>query len=221
MGLVPAGPQVDDTFGRIMWGVSMTGGFAAWLSHRSFGVVTVTVSLMIAFSTSADAQPPPPQPTPTQCLEAFSSDPNYVGDGWVGARVSGPPPPMYLGGVRDPVDREFSLFCGDELSGVVHIAHPESTGTVHPISREDESFFVDCWSRIISRGIQDPEGDRTRFTYQYGQMMVNGVPVGPLTATAIVDNQRRLTYTVFTGGGNTPGRGNDWFNCAHGPGPEA
>lgn len=172
---------------------------------------------MIVFSTPVAAAPPPPQPTPTQCLNEFSSNDNYVGDGWVGARVAGPPQPVDLAGVPDPVDREYSLFCGDILSGVVHTAHPESTGTVHPIPPGDEGFFVSCWSEIIRRGVPEEQSDgRIRFRYEYGfedGKIMDVVPV-PLVAQAIVDKERRFTYTFFTGGGKTTGQGNKWFDCA-------
>ncbi|MGH3937764.1 MAG: hypothetical protein ACRDTG_03890 [Pseudonocardiaceae bacterium] len=159
---------------------------------------------VVALVSPASAAPPPAEPTPTQCLNEFSSNPDYVGDGWVGARVSGPPSgnPFDLFEFFNPQDREYSLFCGDELSGVVHIAHPESTGTVHPISPDDEEQFLMCWRRTIAGG--DPEPDvagRTRFVLEYRE--------GEF-ATAIVDNERRFTYTLFT---STGAEGNDWSRC--------
>lgn len=161
----------------------------------------VAATLVLVSAAPASAAPPPPNPTPLQCVDEFTHNDNYVGDGWVGARVEGPPSKGPFG-FLDRTDREFSLYCGNELAGVVHIAHPESTGTVHPIIAASEESFRACWAVTIAGGAREPQGDgRSRFVREYRK--------GEFS-TAIVDDRHRFTYTLFT---TSPNGSNDWLRC--------
>ncbi len=177
--------------------------------RRTSTVLVMAGLLMLGAAPAALAVPPPPNPTPTQCLEAFDRiDEDHVGDGWIGARVAGPTGVSVASILLDGVTGGFSLFCGDELSGVVHIGHSAGSGSGHEITADDERYFVDCWRNTIARGraqLDHPQPGRTTFTYQFrdGQY-----------SNAVVDNARRFTYRLFT----TGGRSNDWFPCAFIPG---
>lgn len=98
-------------------------------------IITATAGVMMLAS-SAAAAPPPPHPTPFQCVDEFTINDNYVGDGWVGALVTTASGPA----------GDFSLFCVDELSSVVHVANPQSSGTVHPVFADTEDQFRNAGS---------------------------------------------------------------------------
>lgn len=160
--------------------------------------------LSVASAGVAEAQAPA-SATPFQCLQAWDQDGeslDYVGDGWVGVRV------IDVGGVF--------LGCGDELSGVVHIAHPDTTGTLHPIFENTQNAFIQCFQLIANSGTRRADDDfpasrtRAEFTYyvnsQFGQI--------PQTATIIFDNAGRFAYTVFTSSGSFSPEGNNWGGCS-------
>jgi hypothetical protein len=154
----------------------------------------------------AAAEPPPAISSPTDCINRFDDEGlDYVGDGWVDALVS--------------ATNGISLRCGDERSGVVHIAHPDSTGTTHPVSAENQNAFVRCFRVIASSGRAEPDNkfpeSRTRYEIFYGRDEFQGVPLTK-TGTLIVDNERGFVYTMFTSGSTKFPRGNDWRGCAEG-----
>jgi hypothetical protein len=111
------------------------------------------------------------------------------------------------------------LRCGDERSGVVHIAHQDSTGTTHPVSVENQNAFVRCFRVIASSGRTEPDNkfpeSRTRYEIFFGRDEFQGVPLTK-TGTLIVDNERGFVYTMFTSGSTKFPRGNDWRGCAEG-----
>lgn len=161
--------------------------------RRKLGIV-MAAAFAVPFLASAPAHaaPPPGSPSPMQCINEFTNNPNYVGDGWVGGLVA-----TASGAVG-----EASLFCGDELSGVVHIAHPESTGTVHPVFEDDEDLFTTCWRNTIEFGTPVPDGNgRTKITWKRN---------ANVTGVVIIDDARRFTYTHYTEGA----RSNNWFSCS-------
>src|SRR3954452_17670091 len=124
--------------------------------RRTHLVLLMVGLLMLGAAGTATAAPPPPRPTPTQCLDAFDDvEDDYVGDGWVGAMVA-----SYSSDWWNELwgeERTYYLFCGDELSGVVHAAHSEGTGHGHPIDRDNEAEFVRCWEATIANGEQQPD----------------------------------------------------------------
>lgn len=161
-------------------------------------VVAVPVC-MVATIFPAEAAPPPPlgKVTPSMCIREFTDNDNYIEDGWVNARVQEyfPGPPFVLG-------------CGDELSGVVHIAHPASTGTVHPLdpSGAQDGVFTDCIGNTLYNGkTSETSPGRVRHDWDYGAQEQR--------ASVFVDKARSFVYTAFT---NTPNGGNDWAGCAAG-----
>ncbi|GAB3677607.1 hypothetical protein GCM10027597_18610 [Saccharopolyspora tripterygii] len=129
-----------------------------------------------------------------QCIDAFDHDPDYVGNGWVGALVY----------TASGEEGEVNLLCGDELSGVIHIAHPASTGSVHPVYPDTEYGFGACFEQTITRGKSSVQPDgRVRY------VMYN--LTSRVTSTAIVDGQRRFTYTLFT---DSAPQGDNWLGCS-------
>lgn len=129
-----------------------------------------------------------------------------MGEGWVAAPV------LDVNGVF--------LGCGDERSGVIHIAHPESTGNVHPIYPAQVRDFSRCHEKIATFGTQRPDnnfpGTRTRYEYTY-YVDSNLGPI-PQTATIVKDNAGRFVWTMFTPETSDVPQGKDWLGCA---GPEA
>lgn len=175
--------------------------------------------LVLGLQGPAIAAPPPPgDVSPRECLNQWDGNGNYVGEGWVGARAKV---------VRDVLDREVFLGCGDELSGVIHIAHPDSTGTVHPIPPGQEGDFLRCFERTIrSATISDDQGRRKyEFDWQKSNLGNADVPVQVMRSTAIVadNHQPNFVYTFYTtddGGVSTPQdprRTNYWPECAVSP----
>lgn len=162
---------------------------------RVLAVCVLTAASITMGASIASAAPPPPDPTPLQCIDEFTFNDNYVGDGWVGALVT-----TASGAVG-----EFSLFCGDELSGVVHTGHPLSSGTVHPIFEDTQDYYQKCWELTIEDGVvQDIPSDPGR------KRIVRTNALG-LTSTAFVD-VRGFAYTLFTSEGNSD-VSNDWLKC--------
>ncbi len=102
--------------------------------------------LILSLATSnAYAVPPPPIVEPMRCIAEWNENDNYVGEGWVAARV-GDVNGVFLG-------------CGDERSGLIHIAHPESTGTVHPVWPHAQFEFLRCFELIAKMGVQKPDNN--------------------------------------------------------------
>lgn len=152
------------------------------------------LALLAAFTSPAAAAPPGSQVTPQECIQAWDNNPNYVADGWVGAFVASA---VDGNGVTN------NLFCGDELSGVIHIASSDSTGTVHPIAPDDDDLFIGCFESTIENGAISPGGaGRARFDFTNS---ITGV-----TSTAFVDVERKFTYTLFADGNPAS---NNWFRC--------
>lgn len=160
-------------------------------------LATATISalaLLAVFAPAAAAAPPGGTVTPQECIQQWDNNPNYVGEGWVGAFVASA---VDVNGVTN------NLFCGDELSGVIHIASSDSTGQVHPIAPEDDDFFIGCFENVIEYGVISPGGTgRARFDFTN---TLSNVPAG-----AFVDVDRKFTYTVFANGNPAS---NNWFRC--------
>ncbi|MFD2419751.1 hypothetical protein [Amycolatopsis pigmentata] len=169
-----------------------------WLTGVAF-----TLGATLLGTTTATAAPPAPDNTPLDCFWQWANNPNYVGDGWVGARVS-------------DVNGVF-LGCGDELSGIIHIADPDSTGSIHPIFADTQADFLACFWNIATFGSQRPDNDfpndRTRYEFQYTYWTNVGFPATQ-TATLIKNNVGRFVWTMFTQTDFSPD-GNDWYSCAH------
>lgn len=150
----------------------------------------------------ANAAPPPARVSGLRCLSEWDANDDYRGEGWVSALVLGDRRSVYLG-------------CGDELSGMIHIAHPESTGTTHPVDAATYGAFASCFQRIVLEGTTAEdrgfEKTRTRYTLFYGHSPTEYAL--PLTATLIVDNAGRFVWTMYTSTSGSA-RGNDWDGCA-------
>lgn len=159
------------------------------------GSLILVLSLLGA---SPAAAAPPPNPTPMQCIDEFTNNDNYLGDGWAEGFVAA------AGGNEG----EYVLRCGDVSSGVIHIAHPETTGNLHPVFASTQDAFVACWRRIITFGIGLPD-DSNRLLIEF---IIPGVPNA--RGRAYVDPQTRITYTTFIAGGGVAN--NDWAACAGG-----
>lgn len=177
--------------GRSLYRLAQSEGQGASMTFsRGTRAAATRVGLTVLALIATSAAPPPDNPTPRQCLDAFNStapEIDYVGDGWPGALVAGPPQ-SWMFSFFDDTDRDFRLYCGDERSGVVHIAG-ESTGTGHPISEADQDWFIGCWNVVIGAGTAEDDGNgRTRFTLVRGRTK----------SVAFVDNARRFTYSLYT-----------------------
>jgi hypothetical protein len=182
-------------------------------ARRGMGVYVHRLTVLGAFFLAgvlmsagpAAAAPPPAISSPMDCINQFDDNPDYVGEGWVDALVS--------------TSNGISLHCGDELSGVVHIAHPESNGTTHPVSAETQNLFLRCFRAIVSGGRSQPDRrypeSRTRYELFYGTDEFQGVPLTKM-ATLIVDNEQGFVWTLFTSGSKAFPDGNDWRGCAEG-----
>lgn len=162
-----------------------------WRMRIVVAVTTVTSLTLIFPPQTALAARAPAQPSPEQCLNAFDDDgDDYVGDGWVGATVER--------------SNGWQLGCGDELSGVIHIAHPESSGSVHPITSATEGDFLTCWAAAVRNGVAAKQSDgRTTITWQPTK--------GGKVAFGYFATDRKFTITFYT---RTGGKSNDWHGCA-------
>jgi hypothetical protein len=172
---------------------------------RRTTVVVATVFTLVGLnSATAVAVPPPSLVRPLDCLREFDESPHYARDGWARARVAD------VAGVF--------LGCGDEMSGVIHIAHPESRGHTHPIPPGAENSFLWCFERTIRLGRQRPDNDypesRTRYEYAYNGDIGAPFPMAGASqrATAIVDNAGGFVWTFFASGPRSP-QSNNWGGC--------
>lgn len=167
-------------------------------------IIGMVSAVALVFSSEAVlAARPPSSSTPMRCLYEWEKNPNYVGDGWVGARVA-------------DVNGIF-LGCGDERSGIIHIAHPESTGSIHPISASTQDEFLRCFELVATRGVRSADKDfpssrtRVEFTY-YLKTQLGSLPQ---FATIIYDNTGRFVWTFFTSSGSFSRQGNNWSGCTN------
>jgi hypothetical protein len=181
------------------------------MRRRSFPALFVSVVVLsICFTGTASSEPPPSVTPPFKCFQAWARDGeglDYFREGWVGARVA-------------DVNGIF-LGCGDESTGVIHIAHPDSNSTsgLHPITEANQNTFLQCFVLIAQSGIRVPDKGfpqtRTRAEYTY---YVNSDKFGrvPQKATIIFDNAARFAYTVFTSSGSFSPQGDNWPSCISG-----
>jgi hypothetical protein len=165
-------------------------------------IIAVTAAVLLGGATTAQAAPPPEGKSvpPIKCTSEFLNNPDYRKEGWVAAKVA-------------KVDDVF-LGCGDEISGVVHIASSRSNGTTHPVFASTQGAFVQCFGRLVREGKQSPDKDfpDTRDRYE----LVFGVPgdVIPARATLIVDRKARFVWAMFTSNTERTPRGNNWAGCS-------
>lgn len=145
---------------------------------------------------------PPIVVKPMDCLAAWDNNADYFASGWVGAKVA-------------DVNGVF-LGCGDVESGIIHIAHPVTSGTRHPISTETQDFFVRCFRAIAQYGSTFRDrffpDDRTRYNLVYDYPSPTST-----NAAFIRDNRGGFVYTMYTGG--LPGFNaptNNWAGCTSG-----
>lgn len=161
------------------------------------GAMLISVFLLLLTSTVAVADPPRGRVKPLECLNQWSNNDDYVGEGWVRANVA-----TINGAV---------LNCGDEFTGVVHIAGKGTTGSGHPISGATESYFMQCFDLVARFGERSPDPDgpeRVWLEYEYFSLTR---PDAPSRATAILEERTGLVRTMFT---STGAEGNDWLACA-------
>lgn len=165
-------------------------------------IVGMASAVALAFSGAAGlAAPPPATSTPMKCFQEWDANANYDRDGWIGARVAD--------------FKGIFLGCGNRHSGVIHIAHPESTGTIHPIFENTQNDFLRCFESIASSGERTPDPafptERTRMQLIY--FLETEFGRTPQTATIIYDNARRFVYTIFTSNGSFSPKGDNWSGC--------
>lgn len=168
-------------------------------------ILTLAVSsVLVISSTSASAAPPPPDHavTPMTCIYQYNENDLYVEEGWVGAAVD------YENGVF--------LGCGDERSGVIHIAHPNSSGNTHPVYERDQDDFLRCFSNLAHRGSKEPDKNfpDTRTRYKFTFYIETSIGTVPQMAQMVVDNAGGFVYTIWTPEHNSYPRGNNWYGCA-------
>jgi hypothetical protein len=174
----------------------------------------LTALALVVAGAPASAASPPDLVTPLECLRAWDDDDpefDYIGEGWADAPVA----------VVEEVG--VTLTCGDERSGVIHIAHPDAdsrTGSGHPITPETEEDFLWCFRYTVLVGERGPDPDfpdtRIRFDHTFqGRVEVQGVStVVQQTATAYVDRAGGFVWTFFTSKNATHPDGNNWTDCA-------
>ncbi len=166
-------------------------------------IIGMVSAVALVFSSEAVlAARPPSFATPMRCMYEFDKNDNYIGDGWVKARVADV--------------KGIFLGCGDEQSGIIHIAHPESMGNSHPISGSTQDEFLQCFKLVATNGERSPDkrfpSSRTRVEYTYYVNSQFGWV--PQTATIIYDNARRFVWTFFTSSGSFSPKGNNWSDCS-------
>lgn len=111
-------------------------------TRTALGAGLVVGTLVLSIVGVAEAQAPR-SATPIQCLQAWDQDGisvDYVGDGWVEAPVAD------INGIF--------LGCGDATTGMVHIAHPDTTGSLHPVYADTQVVFLRCFELIASSGAE-------------------------------------------------------------------
>jgi hypothetical protein len=130
----------------------------------------------------------------SDCLRMFDSDSNaYYREGWQTDEVA-------VATTRDGTI--LTLRCGNELSGVIHIADPESTGTGHSLnpSGADDAVFATCFRKTVTEGTPRDESDRVLLVRNYG----------PSGGRSYVRYGRDGTvYSMYT---SAPG--DEWADCA-------
>lgn len=52
------------------------------ISARFMAAGSLILVLSLLGASPAAAAPPPPNPTPMQCIDEFTNNDNYLGDGW-------------------------------------------------------------------------------------------------------------------------------------------
>lgn len=162
----------------------------SWTRRIAVVALVVVSYTSVTSGQTALAGPPPSQPSPKQCLDEWDDNDNYVGDGWVSARVRTASNGWFVG-------------CGDERSGIIHIAHPDSTGREHPITSSTEGNFLKCWNAAVTRGSEHRMSD--------GRIRITWKPRGTAFARGYFAADRKFTWTFFTSKG---AKGNDWSGCA-------
>jgi hypothetical protein len=178
-----------------------------------FLVAGILSAAMVAASTAPASAAPPPdnRVSPIECLEAWENDPDYLNDGWVDAVVMSVP------------EVGVTLTCGDVRSGVIHIAHEESTGNGHPITRESAEDFLYCLFNTVVGGVRsdDPKFPATRVQYEstyYGYAEIMGVrQLVQQKARAFVDRERGFVWTFHTSKSSEYPRSNNWADCSGNP----
>lgn len=175
----------------------------------SFSALLVSVVVLsIYFTGTVSAEPPPPVVLPFKCLQAWDRDGRgveYRKEGWVKAKVA-------------DVNGIF-LGCGDESSGVIHMAHPDTTSTtgLHTITVANQLTFLQCFELIAKFGARVPDPGftktRTRAEYTYVVIVPNNRRIEQ-KATIIFDNAARFAYTVFTSNRKEISPlGDNWSGC--------
>lgn len=127
----------------------------------------------------------------------FDSDlDRYYRDGWERDVVAS----------ADTVDgTPVTLHCGNELSGVIHVADGDSSGTGHQINRDgsDDADLATCFRRTVSLGTVSEDKGRLLATRHYGQSGARSY---------VRFGTDGLTYTMYTS--TTAAGGTDWSGCA-------
>ena len=159
-------------------------------------------AVVLAFSGGAAlAAPPPATSAPMKCFQEWDANENYDREGWIGAKVADV--------------KGIFLGCGNRHTGIIHIAHPESTGTIHPIFANTQTDFLRCFEAIANTGKRSPDpafpAERTRVELTYE--IKTDLGRLPQTATLIFDNARRFVYTMFTSNGASSPNGDNWSGC--------
>lgn len=136
---------------------------------------------------------------PTACMNKWDTDlDGYLRDRWESNLVHA----AYYDGPGAPADgtSEIDMRCGTELYGIIHTAHEDSTGNVHPIFPADEPSFEQCFTNIVFNGGPStlPDGRR--------QLIL-----GNNVASLIYDAQNGSVYTMWANGNENT---NNWTGCA-------
>jgi hypothetical protein len=174
---------------------------------RTALVLAIITGTLIGGAATARAAPPPTTSRPLTCLERWDDeDPrfDYVGEGWVNARVA------TVNGVV--------LGCGDEQSGVVHIGGSAVTGTGHAIDKRNEQAFLDCFGSLVRFGTKEPDPDFPETRDRYRKVFSEPSPFGdlPVVATMYVDRKRHFVYTIHTTKTKATPGSNNWAGCSGG-----
>jgi hypothetical protein len=172
---------------------------------RIAAVLAIVAATVLGAATDAWAGPPVPIPTvsqPLECVEQFENNPFYRADRWVEARA------LELNGIF--------MGCGDEWSGVVHIASEDSKGHTHPVDAASQQDFSTCFEVLVRFGKVSPDRlfPDTRDAYEY--LFTEDTQFGPqpVLATLIVDREDRFVWNMFTSNTGATPRGNNWRGCA-------
>lgn len=162
--------------------------------------------LLVTLVDSPLASARPIAVSPQDCLNVWNNQSDrYYRENWESKEVT------VIRQIPNPFGETpavFTLRCGDELTGVIHIADDGSTGSVHPIVGEQAGQFVRCVEKTMYQGtFKFDSGSRTRGVYQKA--------IGLDEYSSVRVTNRGVIITAYTTNTRLYPQGNNWPGCAN------